>query len=102
MENNSIKSAEWRRTRLAVLERDLYACNYCGQDATEVDHVIARIHGGTNELDNLVASCRRCNRSKGKRLKPASMAFFGGTLRHPPAGGHFSPMRRIGPENVGN
>jgi 5-methylcytosine-specific restriction endonuclease McrA len=98
--DNSIKTAEWRRVRLAVLQRDLWTCNYCGQEAQEVDHVIPRASGGTNEEDNLVAACRRCNRSKGKGLKPRSGRFFVGPLRHPPAGGDFSPMTRIGPENA--
>jgi len=30
-----------------------------------VDHVISRYRGGSDNLDNLVLSCRRCNSSKG-------------------------------------
>lgn len=50
-----------------VLSRDGYACVYCGREATEADHVIARANGGKDELTNLVAACRTCNASKGAR-----------------------------------
>jgi 5-methylcytosine-specific restriction endonuclease McrA len=58
-------SAGWKRQRLYVLNRDGYECTYCGEPANEVDHVISRKDGGTDDLDNLVAACRRCNNSKG-------------------------------------
>ncbi|NBR07971.1 MAG: HNH endonuclease [Planctomycetes bacterium] len=37
-------------------------------EATTVDHIIPRRLGGTDEPDNLVASCTRCNYSKGGRF----------------------------------
>ena len=51
--------------RLAVLERDGWACTYCnkaleGDDAT-ADHVTPKAAGGRDEMTNLVACCRRCN-----------------------------------------
>lgn len=33
----------------------------------EVDHVIPRADGGTDDLANLVTACRECNRGKGCR-----------------------------------
>ena len=39
-------------------------CSYCGEKATEIDHIIARSNGGTNSTYNLVASCRSCNEKK--------------------------------------
>lgn len=43
-------------------------CWYCGDEgANQVDHVIARVHGGKDWDDNLVPCCRRCNVVKGKR-----------------------------------
>jgi 5-methylcytosine-specific restriction endonuclease McrA len=56
---------EWKKQRLRVLSRDGYTCAYCGQDATEVDHIIPRAKGGGHELDNLVACCKSCNGRKG-------------------------------------
>ncbi len=36
--------------------------------AFHLEHVIARQHGGTDELDNLAWSCHGCNESKGPNL----------------------------------
>lgn len=58
-------TAEWKRQRERVLSRDGYTCAYCGQDATEVDHIVPRAKGGGHELDNLVACCKICNGRKG-------------------------------------
>ena len=58
-------TGEWKKQRQRVLKRDGYICAYCGQDATEVDHVIPRARGGGHDLDNLVACCKPCNSRKG-------------------------------------
>ena len=58
----------WRKIRAKVLHRDQYACYYCGQDATTVDHLLARSKGGNDSMDNLVAACTKCNYSKGGRF----------------------------------
>lgn len=57
-------------TRKAVLARDSWTCQYCGQrkPSLTVDHVIPRSRGGTSAWDNIVASCAACNRRKGNRL----------------------------------
>jgi 5-methylcytosine-specific restriction endonuclease McrA len=57
-------------TRKAVLARDSWTCQYCGQrkPALTVDHVIPRSRGGSSAWDNIVASCAACNRRKGNRL----------------------------------
>jgi 5-methylcytosine-specific restriction endonuclease McrA len=43
-------------------------CAYCGKDITvknmQIDHVIPKYHGGTNEETNLMPTCRRCNHYK--------------------------------------
>lgn len=58
-----------RNVRQAVLDRDDYICRYCGRrsQTMEVDHVIPVSQGGTSTLDNLVTSCRDCNRRKADR-----------------------------------
>lgn len=48
-------------------------CHYCGKQTNPfadftVDHVVPLAKGGTNELDNLVPACRRCNSAKGDRV----------------------------------
>jgi 5-methylcytosine-specific restriction endonuclease McrA len=53
--------------RGAVLNRDRWTCAYCGNEATEVDHVDPRARGGVTTSANLVATCRCCNKAKGLR-----------------------------------
>ena len=57
----------WDRISAQVLERDGYACFYCGGPATTADHVISKARGGTDDMDNLVAACVPCNSRKGAR-----------------------------------
>lgn len=63
---------EWRKKRAAVLKRDRYMCR-C-QDckgrrlpASEVDHVIPKHLGGTDEFDNLAAINEDCHKEKTRR-----------------------------------
>lgn len=57
-----------RRNFSAVHERDGAACRYCGSERNlSIDHVVPRIQGGSNELENLVVACRSCNSRKGGR-----------------------------------
>jgi len=53
--------------RGAVLDRDGWACRYCGAETAEVDHVEPRACGGPTVPANLVAACRACNKAKGLR-----------------------------------
>lgn len=76
--------------RLAVFERDDYRCRYCGvryidtvtgEPVTRepyvgfsrrtrwvgllhLDHVIPRCKGGTDDIENLVTACSKCNLRK--------------------------------------
>ena len=43
-------------------------CHYCKiRIANTIDHVIPKSKGGNNWIDNLVPSCRKCNRAKGNK-----------------------------------
>lgn len=54
--------------RAIVLRRDS-VCRQCGADsALEVDHIIPRARGGTNDIENLQALCHGCNSQKRARL----------------------------------
>lgn len=55
-------------TRGALMRRDNFVCAYCGRRAETIDHVVPRSRGGTHTWENCVASCMRCNHSKGNRL----------------------------------
>jgi len=43
-------------------------CAYCGKDISikdmQVDHIVPKCHGGTDGIENLNPSCRRCNHYK--------------------------------------
>ena len=56
-------------TRAAVMLRDAYTCQYCGESPGRqlltVDHVIPRSRGGAHDWDNLVSACACCNQKKG-------------------------------------
>lgn len=54
------------QVREYVLQRDNRTCQYCGtrRGPMEVDHVVPESRGGGYRIDNLVASCRKCNQRK--------------------------------------
>ena len=54
--------------RRTVFARDSHRCQYCGQAAESIDHVLPRSRGGMHAWDNVVAACRRCNTRKEDRL----------------------------------
>lgn len=59
--------------RYEVLKRAKGLCALCGASITntpiDVDHIIPRTKGGSNDISNLQALCDQCNRSKGNRDK---------------------------------
>jgi 5-methylcytosine-specific restriction endonuclease McrA len=64
--------AEWRRLRAVILKRDEGLCQAClraGRTtvATQVDHVIPKAAGGTDDPSNLRALCRPCHEEKSRR-----------------------------------
>lgn len=56
---------EWAKTRAKVFALKGSQCIYCGDDASHVDHQTPKARGGSDDIDNLVPSCARCNISKG-------------------------------------
>jgi 5-methylcytosine-specific restriction endonuclease McrA len=59
---------QWTKIKQRILRRDQFICQYCGQEADTVDHVVPRRLGGLDNDENLVAACRRCNLTKGGRF----------------------------------
>lgn len=47
--------------RVYIFERDEFTCQYCGDEACEIDHIIPVSAGGSDHVMNLVAACRYCN-----------------------------------------
>lgn len=76
MQNPEISGLEYQHgtlfqydVREYLLEKFNRTCVYC--DTTnaffEIDHVIPRVHGGSNRISNLVLSCHSCNQKKGNK-----------------------------------
>lgn len=68
--------SKWIRKdkRLAIYVRDGFSCAYCGRDLRQappaeinLDHLLPRSAGGTNEATNLITSCKSCNSSRQDR-----------------------------------
>jgi 5-methylcytosine-specific restriction endonuclease McrA len=64
-----------RQVRTQIRERAHDACEYCHlhQDdspwaALHVEHIIPKVHGGTDALENLALACIDCNLHKGTNL----------------------------------
>jgi 5-methylcytosine-specific restriction endonuclease McrA len=72
---------QWRSIRERILRRDGFICQYCGQEADTVDHVIPRRLGGLDDDQNLLSACYKCNLAKGgrffvrKRTPPTPRSF---------------------------
>lgn len=62
-----LSAAAWQELRTAVLKRDDHTCQYCGNHAETVDHIVPLAAGGSSEPDNLCAACGSCNSSKRDR-----------------------------------
>lgn len=59
----------WRLLRQQVLERDSYLCCECARvgrvsAASDVDHIVPKSQGGTDDLSNLQSLCPSCHRAK--------------------------------------
>ena len=61
-------------TRSFVRQRAENRCEYCllSQEHSElthhIEHIIAKQHGGSDEVDNLALACHRCNLRKGPNV----------------------------------
>ena len=59
--------SNWKRLRLQILDQDAYVCQIqgpgCHRSATDVDHIIPLVQGGSSDPSNLRAACAPCNRS---------------------------------------
>lgn len=51
----------------AVYRRDEFRCRYCGNGKVPltVDHLVLWEEGGPSTEENLVAACRKCNKTRG-------------------------------------
>jgi hypothetical protein len=66
---HSLSSADAKRMwRRQIKEMWNYECAYCGSnEELTIDHIIPIHHGGMNNTQNVLCSCKRCNSDKGHR-----------------------------------
>ncbi len=57
----SQRRVSWQAVRELVLRRDGYACQRCGQRASQVHHLVTRARGGPDDEANLVSLCVECH-----------------------------------------
>lgn len=57
-----------KRLRFEIFKRDGFTCRYCGATpmatVLQIEHVIPKSKGGTDDPVNLVTSCQPCNAGK--------------------------------------
>ena len=79
-------------TRQQVIDRAGGVCEYCRLPqnaypvAFEIDHIIAKQHGGSDSLSNLALACLHCNGYKGPNLSGID-----------PLGSPYLPVRLFNP-----
>ena len=70
----AFKRSKWVYTRTRLAEAQNWKCCFCGSRMTEVrgknnsvtvEHVIPVTLGGSDDIENLVASCNACNSNRG-------------------------------------
>ena len=64
------RKGSYRKEKIAILERDGHECFYCGKELWEditLEHLIAIILGGTNELSSMVLAHEKCNQKMGHK-----------------------------------
>lgn len=78
---------EFRVNRPRALARDHHECQVresgCLHLASEVDHIINRAEGGTDELENLQSICTSCHKKKTARESLRGRRRRRDAARHP-------------------
>lgn len=79
MSVHSSRGREWNKTVAYIRDKYGGVCQYqwggCTYDSdTTVDHIIAKVNGGTDDEENLILACRTCNSKK--KDKPLTRATW--------------------------
>lgn len=88
-------------TRKEVFRRDNYTCQYCGKQSAEltIDHVIPKHMGGTQNWENIVTACARCNHLKGGRTLETTNMHLLREPQAPPASAMYIFGKHL-PQNI--
>jgi 5-methylcytosine-specific restriction protein A len=86
--------SSWERIRRVVLDEEP-DCRICGAPATDVDHILNRARGGSDDRSNLRSLCSACHRgvtsSQGGRA--ATAQGIGGAGSNGKRGGSGGPLQ---------
>lgn len=89
-------------SRINVLTRDEYTCQYCGHKFAmsdlNYDHVVPRSQGGKTEWNNIVSACYDCNARKGSRTPEQA----GMKLLRAPVRPKSLPIAALRVDSIGN
>jgi 5-methylcytosine-specific restriction endonuclease McrA len=90
MQNPEISGIQYQQGTRAGYECREYllakwgrACSYCGKQNVplEIEHIVARVNGGTDHISNLCLACERCNTRKGAQDIAVFLAKKPGRLK---------------------
>lgn len=85
MQKPAIQSIEYQQgtlfgytVRNYLLQKWGHRCVYCGKKGIplQVEHIIPKVRGGSNRIDNLTIACQKCNQKKDDKMpKECSLKF---------------------------
>ena len=75
----SLTGKRAKRIRHELAKAQQFLCFYCKRRfgrkgtplAATIEHITARMDGGTNAKTNLAAACRHCNQLRGRQMNRA-------------------------------
>lgn len=74
------KTKDLREKRFTLWNKQDKKCFYCEKilefNKSTVDHIKPRCRGGSNDIENLVMSCKSCNSAKSFTDKPTYKKFI--------------------------
>jgi len=69
--NDFYYTPEWFLLKEQTLKRDGYKCKVCGStEHITAHHIVPRILGGPDTLDNLITLCEDCHKKADRKVKP--------------------------------
>ncbi len=62
---NRVARRSMRPKRQTVFQKTDGICHYCASSAETIDHMVPLSRGGSNDIENLIGACKKCNGDKG-------------------------------------